>query len=117
MLRTAIQQTRELLLAQDTPPGRYRIHADSDRTALFYSIISSGKLNGGAGGRDKLIDQLITEIDRRFFDAWTLEKRNQLELAVREYESIIEMAPDIRIPTTSLASRRLAYIRGVIVRG
>ena len=113
----ALESTRSVLLAQEDLPSRYMINSRADDTALFYSIIAKGAVRGETSDRTAQVDSLVSEIERRFFVAWQHEKRNQLELAAAEYEAIIGMAPDIRVPTTALASKRLAFVRGEIVSG
>jgi hypothetical protein len=113
----AVERTRTILLAQKEIEPKYRATTNTDDSALFYSIIASAKLPDGDNQREQRIDRLVTQLDERFFVAWNHEKRKQLEKAIEEYEKIVRMAPDIRIPTTQLASKRLAFIRGELISG
>jgi hypothetical protein len=76
-------------------------------TGLYYQIVYADNV----ASKEKYIDELVSELDERVFQAWLFEAKGDFPRAIKEYRNIEQMVPDVRAPITKVAIWRLSEIQ------
>lgn len=78
-----------------------------DLSASYYNV----KNSTDATVKANQIEGLIAELERSFFRAWKLEKTNNYQEALEEYQKILNLVPDNQAVTTKVASWRINTLK------
>jgi len=111
-LQEALDGTRAYLLEITPDESALTLPIDqrADRGARYFAITRSSD----KAERSALLDELMGDLEYRFFLAWALERQDNPLGALDQYEYILALVPDANAATTKVANWRINTINSQV---
>jgi pSer/pThr/pTyr-binding forkhead associated (FHA) protein len=83
----------------------------ADAAAAYYSIINTSD----DAEKQRLIEELLTDVQGHFFRGWAFEERGNFTAAIKEYRRIHMMLPSVKAPAAQAALWRQSLLQDRLV--
>lgn len=117
-VETILSESREYIVSEEFIRATEKIQIissswDTEAAATYFELVSSLKPGSSAENADAnpLLDELLARSRDHLYSAWKYERQMRWQEAIHEYQTILKIVPDIRIPLVSFVMNRISLIK------